>query len=406
MSRDASELLIPRIALVDDERQIHASIRLRLGKDYELISFGDAREALAAIASQAFDLCIADIHMPHMDGLAFIAAATQADPALGFVVLSAFDTDENLRRAIPLRVYDFLGKPLPEPAMFEARIPVWVERTRQSRRERDLAAQAAAIDRDLHTAQLDREIELVASESARDALLQAASLLTTIHAHFVTACAALTPRAKADPSLASILRNLETGRTTAEAAVAITGKFFDSAYASRDAAPALIKPGLSHAIGIAIRMTRADETNKSVDCAPFEALLPVRGLSGVEFLLMMVPVVAAALLRAAPGTTVGISGESIARLDLVSRQPQRRGFLWANRRQALASHPAVAVNVTATAPAFTRAQAEAWLNGDDPALSTATPRGLVAGLQKSHGLLGIPLSPHAEKFGLVLALPT
>src|SRR5688500_7007106 len=106
MSRDVIELLTPRILVVDDERQIHASIRLRLGQMYELVSCFDAHDALEKLSTDRFDLWFADIHMPEMDGFAFIDAARKRDPGLGYVVLSAFDSDENLRRTIPLQVYD------------------------------------------------------------------------------------------------------------------------------------------------------------------------------------------------------------------------------------------------------------------------------------------------------------
>ena len=46
MTRDPTELMTPRILVVDDERQIHASLRLRLGDKYELACCCDAREAL------------------------------------------------------------------------------------------------------------------------------------------------------------------------------------------------------------------------------------------------------------------------------------------------------------------------------------------------------------------------
>src|SRR5262245_49387372 len=102
MKHDPIDLMPPRILVVDDEQQIHASLRLRLGASSELVFCQNAREALGKVAQHRFDLCFADIHMPEMDGLKFIDAARKVDPQLGYVVLSAFDTDENLRRTIPL----------------------------------------------------------------------------------------------------------------------------------------------------------------------------------------------------------------------------------------------------------------------------------------------------------------
>src|SRR5688572_26790975 len=165
-SHNPVELMVPRLLLVDDERQIHASIRLRLANDYELSSCLHAQDALELISKNRFDLCFVDIHMPKMDGIAFIDAARKVDPELGYVVISAFDTDVNLRRTIPLQVYDFLSKPLPERAGFEGRIRGWIETTQQRRKEVALARRAETIVGDLDSAFLEREIELFASENA------------------------------------------------------------------------------------------------------------------------------------------------------------------------------------------------------------------------------------------------
>jgi YesN/AraC family two-component response regulator len=280
MSTPVANLLTPRIAVVDDERQIHASIRLRIGQQCELVSFLDARAALKAVGEENFDLCIVDIHMPHLDGLSFVEQAQERNPALGFIILSAFDTEENLRRAIPLQVYEFLSKPLPEREGFEARIGEWVDRTRRRRQELALAQQAATLDRELQDARLKSEVELVASEAARDALRQSANLLTTIHAHLHTGKSLAAARAKADPNLIQVLRNLELALKTADAAVTVAEGFFDSAYANRDSSPALVRPGLEHAIGIAQRLCHAEAESKLVDFFPRKISRPSTAFRG------------------------------------------------------------------------------------------------------------------------------
>jgi CheY-like chemotaxis protein len=405
MTPAPAELMTPRILIVDDERQIHASLRLRLARDYELVCCTDARQALATLEKEKFDLCFVDIHMPHMNGLAFIEHAQRADDALGYVVLSAFDSDDNLRRTIPLGVYDFIPKPLPDRAGFEGRIPGWIEQTRRRRRERTLASEAAAIATERDSARLEREVELVASETARDALLQTANLLTTIQAHLVTATATLATRAKTDPSVNSLLRNLDEARKTADAAIIVAEGFFDSAYGNRDSSPALINEGVRHAINIATRMSCADETNKAVDFRPLEERRPLRDLSGIDFLLMMVPLIGAALASAPPNSTLGISGEEIGRLDALGRDTRCKNFLWLNRRHAFNSYAGVVLQLTSAGAPLSRSQIEAWLQGDYAPLAEISPRGLVAGLQKSHGLLGFATGPQEERFRLTLALP-
>ena len=406
MNGAPATLLPPRILIVDDERQIHASLRLRLGSSYELDFSFDAREALEKIRGRRFDLCFADIHMPRMDGLALIEATQEVDPDLGFVVLSAFDSHENLRRTIPLQVYDFVAKPLPERSEFEGRIPHWIEKTRQRRRDRSLARHADGIAAERDTARLEREVELVASETARDALQRAAGLLTTIQAHLLSATTFLATRARNDPSAAHLLRGLEEARKAADAAMTVAGGFFDSAYGSRDNSPALPNEGLSQAIGIALRMTRAEETNKTVDSHPTASGLPIRGLSGIEFLLAMLPALCAALTCAAPNTTVGVRTESVPRLDAAARDPGRRSFFWLNRRNALGSHAAVIITFTASAGPLSDAAVESWLNASYAPLASVPPWGLVHGVQKCHGLFGAAVAPHAERFEFIVILPT
>jgi CheY-like chemotaxis protein len=406
MPPHAVDLLTPRILVVDDERKIHASLRVRLHQQYELVFCFHAREALEKLEKERFDLCFADIHMPDMDGFAFIDAARKRDPGLGYVVLSAFDSDRNLRRTIPLQVYDFVSKPLPERHEFEARIPEWISQTRQRRRDQELAQKADEIACERDSARLEREVELVASETARDALLQTASLLTTIHAHLVSAASIVAARARNDPSAMHLLRNLQEARKTADAVMSVADSFFGSAYGSRDSSPALINDGIRHAIGIAARMTLAQETNKAVDFQGVEDQVPIRGLTGIDFLLMVVPALCVALARTRCKTTVAIRVEHAARLDGVLRDPRWRNFIWLNRKHALISRAGIVIIITSAGSPLRRADFEEWLKGEYMPLARVTPRGLIAGIQKSHGLLGLSAAEENGHSHWVLALAT
>ena len=402
---DPAQLLPPRVLIVDDERPIHASLRLRLGDRCELVSAQDAREGLARIRQTRFDLCITDIHMPRMDGLSFVEAAQELDPGLGFVVLSAFDTAENLRRAIPLPVYDFLPKPLGSRADLEDRLTGWIERTRERRREQELARAAGSIADDRDAARLERDVEIVFSETAREVLRQSAGLQTTVHAHLVSAATQLAARLRHDPGLANILRGLEEARKTSEAVMAATGGFFDSSYGSRDASPAQPNDGIRHAIDIALRSSRAEAEGKGVDFRPTDCPVFVRGISGIDFLLMVIPAIGAALACAAQRTTVGIGLDFAPRIDAVTRDPQRRRLLWVNRRKSLGSQPALVVTFTADGPSLTPTEVEDWLKGEHAPLTMITPRGLLRGIERCQGALGAAVAPEAAKFQLLLVLP-
>lgn len=405
MSRDPVDLLPARVLVVDDEHQIHASLRLRLSSEYHVVYCLSAHDALGKLASNRFDLCIADINMPGLDGFGFIDAARIVDPQLGYVVLSAFDTDENLRRSIPLQVYDFISKPLPERHEFEARMRDWVDATRKRRREHALAHQADVIASERDSARMERDVELVASESARDCLMQTATMLSTVSAHLLQACTVIASRVKTDSSLVPLLRGLEEGRRATEAIVNLTENFLGSAYGSRDSSPALVNDGIRDAISLATRDPHVQQLKKAVHFLPLNVQLPLRGLSGIAFLLMMFPALAAALNMAPPNSTVRIRGEQYGRLDAVLKDPKLRSDMWINRRNALISHPAWLIEVSSTTAALTREQVESWLKGEYVPLNAITPRGIVDGVQKCHGLLGFSISPQSEHFRLSLALP-
>ena len=168
----------------------------------------------------------------------------------------------------------------------------------------------------------------------------------------------------------------------------------------------MVIDGVRHALGIAIRMTSADTQNKNIDFAPCDPGLTVSGLSGIEFLLMAVPAIAAGIMGAPANSTVRVQAELISRLDAVVKDPRFHDGLWINRKQAVGSRPAVLVIVSASGAPLARADIELWLNAQFAPLSTVPARGLARGIQKAHGMLGVAVPPHAATFQLVLALPT
>jgi CheY-like chemotaxis protein len=397
--------MTPNILVLDDEKQIHSSLRLRIGNHYQLVCLSSPREALALIKRQLFDLCIVDVHMPEMDGLAFIEAARELDPPLGYVVLSGFDSHENLRRIIPLQVFDFIPKPLPNQAGFEKRIPEWIARTRERRLEVSLARKSETVIQDLELACIERDVESTASESAREALLQTASLLTTTQALLLSANHSIEALDRKDSKLASVFRSLQEAQRNAEEAATITDAYFSSAYADRESSPALVDACLRHGIGIARRRTKADEQMQSVDLSPIGRDLAIAGLPGIDFLLLFVPALIQSLELAAADTTVQVRCDEFTRLGDVTGANRWREFMWINRRNATSSSPGVAISIRASARALEEASASEWLRGNTSATLRTPSRGILRGIQKAKGLLGLAVHPKTEKLEIVLGLP-
>lgn len=405
MKIKSPDLDIPSILLVDDETQIHSSVRLRLGDSYRLINAFTPTEALALIAQEPLDLCIVDVQMPGMDGLTFIDAAKRIDPALSYVIFSGFDSDENLRRAIPLHVLEFLTKPLPGRGQFERVLPDWIERTRSRRKELALVTNAKSLVRDLDLARIEREVEATASESAREALFQTANILTTAQALLLNAAYILEPAIKSDPKFSQALRSLREARNQVGAASSITDEYFSSAYANRDSSAAIVDPCCRHAIAIAQRLTHGAADPHPVDHRTLGREVAIAGLTGMDFLLLLVPVIVQALRLATPGTTSRVQCDSLARLDEAHRGMRGQDFMWINRRNALLSNPGILLSILANADAPQEPEAANWLRGKTTERLKIPLLGLIGGIQKGKGLAGVAIRPHCQRFEILVALP-
>lgn len=100
-----------RLLIVDDEPQIVRALRpALLAAGYGVEAVGSAREALAAILTQPFDLIILDLGLPDLDGKDFIVRARQHTKC-PVMVLSARHGEEEKVAALDLGASDYVSKP-------------------------------------------------------------------------------------------------------------------------------------------------------------------------------------------------------------------------------------------------------------------------------------------------------
>lgn len=129
-----------RVLIVDDERLIREGLRGLI--DWQAQGFrvdavaADGVEALELQAASPFDLIIADIRMPRMDGLEFLETLRSQGDTVRFLVLSGFAEFEYAQRASALRIDGYLLKPVDETEL--------TKRLAEVRRQLD-AAQFSAL---------------------------------------------------------------------------------------------------------------------------------------------------------------------------------------------------------------------------------------------------------------------
>lgn len=111
----------PRILVVDDE----ASIRDLLAKtlalaEYEVDTAADAATALNRVRAAHYDLLIADLRMPGMDGLTLIRQAKRLRAELPVIIITGYSTEASAIEAVNLGVAGYLRKPFRVPEVLAA----------------------------------------------------------------------------------------------------------------------------------------------------------------------------------------------------------------------------------------------------------------------------------------------
>jgi len=111
----------PRVLVVDDE----ASIRDLLSKtlalaEYDVDAAPDGRSALERMRMYPYDLLIADLKMPGLDGLAVIREAKRYKADLPVIVITGFSTEASAIEALNLGVAGYLTKPFRVPQVLAA----------------------------------------------------------------------------------------------------------------------------------------------------------------------------------------------------------------------------------------------------------------------------------------------
>lgn len=99
-----------RVALVDDQQLVRAGFAMVIGSQPDMTVVAEASDGREAVAKAAdADVVLMDVRMPVMDGIAATAAIT-ADGGPKVIILTTFDLDEYVMRAIRAGASGFLLK--------------------------------------------------------------------------------------------------------------------------------------------------------------------------------------------------------------------------------------------------------------------------------------------------------
>lgn len=169
------------ICVVDDKEILRESIEAALSReDHRVTTFADPVEALAQIKQGRFDLVLADLKMPRMDGLTLISEVRRAGCELPIIMMTAYASVATAVEAIKRGAFDYIQKPyeveavnvLIERALEHARLrrenEAWRESAKEMNQRRTLIGSGkvmTALGHQLDRLAISHDTVLISGES-------------------------------------------------------------------------------------------------------------------------------------------------------------------------------------------------------------------------------------------------
>jgi two-component system cell cycle response regulator CpdR len=91
MTAKPSRLPVKRILLAEDDEAMRGFLERALAKaGYEVVAFGNGRDAHERLQEEPFTLLLTDIVMPQMDGIELARRAAELDPQIKIMFITGF----------------------------------------------------------------------------------------------------------------------------------------------------------------------------------------------------------------------------------------------------------------------------------------------------------------------------
>ena len=145
-----------RILVAEDDRDLNGTlVSALLREGYEAEGVADGEKALEALSEKKFDMLIADIMMPVMDGFALAERVRETDKQLPVLFLTALDDKASKQRGYRLGIDDYVAKPF-DMDLLMLRVGALLRRA-NIERSRELVAGNLRMAEEEHTAYVNGE---------------------------------------------------------------------------------------------------------------------------------------------------------------------------------------------------------------------------------------------------------
>lgn len=102
-----------KILAVDDEPDMLKLLTMiiRDKTAYEIVATNNPLEAIELAKKGGFDLVLADLKMPGLDGMELLESIKRIDEDIPVIILTAYGTVESATEAMDKNAFDFITKP-------------------------------------------------------------------------------------------------------------------------------------------------------------------------------------------------------------------------------------------------------------------------------------------------------
>jgi len=105
----------PHILVMEDDLSVAKGLEMVLSEEGYMVNLAGTGElALEAFKQKRFDLLVADLRLPDIDGMEVIKQVKEAKPETEVIVITGYGTTATAVEAMKLGVHDFLPKPFTE----------------------------------------------------------------------------------------------------------------------------------------------------------------------------------------------------------------------------------------------------------------------------------------------------
>jgi two-component system cell cycle response regulator CpdR len=103
---------VASILIAEDDKAVREFVSRALQQDgHDITAVSDGQQALTALESRRFDMLLADIVMPHVDGIALALKASKDYPELPVLLMTGYAAERQRAHNLESLIHQVISKP-------------------------------------------------------------------------------------------------------------------------------------------------------------------------------------------------------------------------------------------------------------------------------------------------------